>query len=252
MMSRRAPLQVSPATVPLSDTTPDKDRAQELEAYSHAVAHDLRAPLRVLDGYLHLLAEELNGGSLDIARDCLRRGQEAVTRMQAMIGRLLLLPHLHQLQAPRETVDLGAIAAQLIEEFRADEPERAVQLLVLPSLTAQADPVLCRILLQNLLANAWKYTNRRRKARIVVGSRVQDGQRVFFIEDDGVGFDPAASDRLFRPFQRLHAASDFEGTGIGLVTVRRIVDCHGGRIWAESRPRAGATFFFTLQASDSP
>jgi light-regulated signal transduction histidine kinase (bacteriophytochrome) len=236
------------ATPSLRGTT----REREFEAFSHAVAHDLRAPLRVLDGYLNLLDEELNGGTLDGARDCLRRGQEAVTRMQAMIGRLMQLPQLHQLQLPRVTIDLGAMAAELIAEFRTAEPSRCVELQLLSSLTVEADPVLARILMQNLLANAWKYTNRESTARIVIGSHLHDEERVFFIEDNGVGFDPGAADRLFQPFQRLHPASDFEGTGIGLVTVHRIVDCHHGRIWAKGRPGYGATFFFTLQASSCP
>ena len=228
------------------------EREHELEAFSHAVAHDLRAPLRVLHGYLDLLEEELQDGSLDAARNCLHRSRESVCRMQLMIAKLLQLPHLHRIHVPRERVDLGAMATQLIDEFRATEPARRVHLEVHPSLTVEADPVLSRILLQNLLGNAWKYTKRQPAAQIVMGSSTKEGLHAFFVADNGVGFAPAAADRLFRPFQRLHSASDFEGTGIGLVAVRRIVDCHGGRIWAEGRPGHGATFFFTLQQEDRP
>jgi light-regulated signal transduction histidine kinase (bacteriophytochrome) len=249
MICAFTPVRLDAARTPCHPDPPGSERERELEAYSHAVAHDLRAPLRVLDGYLGLLEEELLGGSLDAARSHLQRGRASIRHMQAMIGRLLQLPHLHQVQVPRERLDLGALASELLAELRAAEPSRSVHLQLVPPLALEADPVLLRILMQNLLANAWKYTNRRQVARITVGSCRRDGRRTFFVEDNGVGFPPSASDRLFRPFQRLHPASEFDGTGIGLVTARRVVDCHNGRIWAEGRPGCGATFFFTLQES---
>jgi len=243
------PLRLDAARASGVPDPPGSERERELEAYSHAIAHDLRAPLRVLDGYLGLLEEELLGGSLHAARSHLQRSRTSIRHMQSIISRLLQLPHLHQLRVPRERLDLGALASELVAGLRATEPSRAVRLQLLPPLDLEADPVLLRILMQNLLANAWKYTSRRPVARIIVGSCQRDDRRTFFVEDNGVGFPPSASDRLFRPFQRLHPASEFDGTGIGLVTARRIVDCHNGRIWAEGRPGSGATFFFTLQDS---
>ena len=217
---------------------------RHLEAFSYSVAHDLRAPLRAIRAFAGML-EEL-GPVLDTAnRDHLRRVVGATEQMGDRIDALLELSRISRVELARVPVDLGRVAASAVDELRARDPARAVDVAIAPDLHADADARLVRALVDNLLANAWKFTATRARARIDIGVHRDGAVPVFFVRDDGVGFDPTYADRLFAPFQRLHGR-EFPGTGVGLATVQRIVERHRGRIWAESVVDEGATFFFTL------
>jgi signal transduction histidine kinase len=215
---------------------------KELEAFSYSVAHDLSAPLRTIGGFAEALQEEQGARLDEQGRSYLERIRNASRRMSRLIDDLLELAQVARRPLVRQPVDLSAIGATALEELRQRHPERTVTVQVAPGLTAQADPTLVTVALENLLANAWKFTGKRPSARIELG-RAGDA---FFVRDDGVGFDMAHAADLFQPFQRLHSRSDFEGTGVGLAIVQRVVERHGGRIWVESAPGAGATFYFTL------
>ncbi|HEY5091533.1 MAG TPA: ATP-binding protein [Polyangia bacterium] len=217
----------------------------EVEAFNYSVSHDLRAPLRPLDGFSEALLEDYGDKLDDKAKDYLNRIRAAAQRMGRLIEDLLELSRIGRVAVQRQSVDLSAMVASITGELCAAEPARGVEILCGPPANIEGDPRLLRIALENLLRNAWKFTRRNPRATITFG-RKPGPEAVFFIRDDGVGFDPAYASRLFQPFQRMHAASDFEGTGIGLAIVDRIIRRHGGRIWAESAPGAGATFFFTL------
>ena len=223
-----------------------RDAYAELESYSYAVAHDLRSPLRIINGFAAALREDNPG--LDAASDAhLQRIMDASSKMGALIDGLLHLSQFSHGDVAREPVDLSAVATRLLRELAAAEPQRRVAWSVQPGLTALADPALVEALLQNLLHNAWKYTAQRDEAHIRVGQRENGGRREFVVSDDGAGFDMARAAKLFQPFQRLHRPGEFAGLGIGLATVRRIVQRHGGEIHAEAAPGQGATFRFTLQ-----
>ncbi len=225
---------------------------RELEAFSYAVSHDLRAPLRALDGFSLALLED-HGERLDAkGRDYLGRVRGAAQRMGVLIDDLLDLSRVSRADLVRETVDLTGTARSVAEGLKARDPNRAVEWTIRDGVSARGDPRLLRVVLENLLENAWKYTSRRALARIEFGVAEEDGTREYFVRDDGVGFDREYAGRLFAPFQRLHAAREFPGTGIGLATVKRIVDRHGGRVGAEGRPDAGAVFRFTLGKEDAP
>jgi PAS domain S-box-containing protein len=220
---------------------------KELEAFSYSVSHDLRAPLRSLDGFSQALmedcADKLDAESLDN----LRRIRSASQRMGQLIDDLLNLSRLTRGELTRQTVDLSKIAQETADELRASDTRREVNFVIPGGLIAEVDPRLLQIVLTNLLGNAWKFTANRLDALIEFGSDGEDGSKAFFVRDNGVGFDMAYAGKLFGAFQRLHAMHDFPGTGIGLVTVQRIIHRHGGRIWAESAVNAGATFHFTLR-----
>jgi light-regulated signal transduction histidine kinase (bacteriophytochrome) len=219
---------------------------RELEAFSYSVSHDLRAPLRAIAGFAQLLQREL-AGQLDArSRDHLDRVLAAADRMNGLIDALLELSHVSRASFQRRRVDLSAAAAAVVDDLRHREPERAVDVSIEPGLAAEADPRLARLLLDNLIGNAWKFTSRTPAARIEVGAIAHDGATAFFVRDNGAGFDPALADRMFAPFQRMHSVAEFPGTGIGLATVKRIIDRHGGTVWAESAVGRGATFYFTL------
>jgi signal transduction histidine kinase len=208
------------------------------------VSHDLRAPLRSLDGYSQLLLEDY-GDRLDTeGREYLERLQANVARMAGMIDDLLNLSRATRTELHRGTVDVSAIARDVVAELRAGEPDRTVLVSVADGLTAAGDADLIRLVLQNLVGNAWKFTSKRDDATVEVGA--EPGGAVFYVRDNGAGFDMRFAGKLFEPFQRLHAASDFEGTGIGLAIVHRVVTRHGGRIWAEGTVGGGAVFRFTL------
>jgi signal transduction histidine kinase len=218
----------------------------ELEAFSYSVSHDLRAPLRAIDGFGLALLEDFGPMLPEEAKGYLHRMRAATGRMGRLIDDLIELSRVTRQEMRREPVDLSGLARAALEELRRSEPGRQVDVSIAEGLVADADPRLLRVALDNLLGNAWKFSSRTEGARIDVGVRVVDREAVFFVRDNGAGFDMAYGDKLFGAFQRLHAAGDFPGTGIGLATVHRIVQRHGGRIWAESRVGAGATFFFTL------
>jgi signal transduction histidine kinase len=232
----------------LRDRTGDLEQAnRELEAFAYSVSHDLRAPLRAIDGFSEALesdcADRLDHGG----KDSLRRVRAAARRMETIIDELLALSQLGRVEPKRQRVDIGGSAAAILAEFARRSPGRGVDITVAPGLMAEADPDLVHIALHNLLDNAWKYTGKTARARIEVGSSPEGSVPVFHVRDNGAGFDMAQSGKLFGAFQRLHTNHDFEGTGIGLATVQRIINRHGGRIWAESVVNGGATFFFTLE-----
>ena len=218
----------------------------ELEAFSYSVAHDLRAPLRAIDGFAALLSESTKGRLDAEELDALTRVRAAAQRMSCLIDALLSLSRINRAPLQRGRVDLTGLARTAIAELRERERERAVEVTIADGLVAEADPQLTAVVVANLIGNAWKYTAKRARARITVGSRREAGATVFSVEDDGVGFDPAYAGKLFSPFQRLHSEREFPGTGIGLATVHRIVTRHGGRVWAEAARDRGASFFFTL------
>ena len=219
---------------------------RELEAFSYSVSHDLRAPLRHIDGYSHALLEECTGGLSDECRRFLERIRAATDRMDRLIDAMLQLSHLTRKELDRKRIDLSALAEEIVAELRGVEPQRAVAVEIAGGMAAEGDGALLRVLLENLVSNAWKYSVNKPEARIEIGAREEEGTTVYFVRDNGAGFDPRYADKLFAPFQRLHADREFEGVGIGLATVKRIVDRHGGRIWAKSRLGEGATFSFTL------
>ncbi len=220
---------------------------QEMEAFNYSVSHDLRAPLRAIDGFSAILLEQYAPRFDAQGRDLVDRLRAATQRMDKLIDALLTLSRLSRCSLQRETVDLSALANGIVRQMREANPGRSVAVDVQSGLRDEADKQLVSVVLQNLLSNAWKYTQPVDAATIRVGGREESGRRVFFVTDNGVGFDMAHAAKLFGAFQRLHSESEFEGTGIGLATVARIVRLHGGSIWAESRPGEGATFCFTLR-----
>jgi PAS domain S-box-containing protein len=219
---------------------------RELEAFSYSVSHDLRTPLRSLDGFSLALIEDFGDTLDDSAKDYLHRIRAASQRMGTLIDDLLKLSRVTRHELDRRTVDLSRLAHAVEQELRGVEPARNVEFIVEDGLVGVGDEHLLRILMQQLLENAWKFTGRRPCARIEFGHALSEGQTVYFVRDNGVGFDMAYAHNLFGAFQRLHAAVEFPGSGIGLATVQRIVHRHGGRIWAEAGLGKGATFYFTL------
>jgi signal transduction histidine kinase len=219
---------------------------KELEAFSHSVSHDLRAPLRAIDGFSQALLEDY-AGKLDAeGQGYLQRVRAASQRMAQLIDDLLNLSRVTRAEMHRDDVDLTAMAREVAEELRKTEPGREADLIIAVGLRASGDERLLRVVLVNLLGNAWKFTNKRPRARIEFGMTGQEGKRAYLVRDDGVGFDMAYVGKLFGAFQRLHSADEFPGTGIGLATVQRIIHRHGGRVWAEGAVEQGATFYFTL------
>lgn len=218
---------------------------RELEAFSYSVSHDLRAPVRAVDGFAHALEERGEGRSAE-ERELLSRIRAAARRMNLLIDDLLTLSRASRGELRRQSVDLSALAGEVVADLREREPGREVTFEIEPGVRADGDPRLLRIALEQLLGNAFKFTRGKAHGRIAFGCGAGERGRAFFVRDDGAGFDPARADRLFQPFQRLHRADEFEGTGIGLATLRRIVHRHGGTAWAEGRPGQGACFWFTL------
>lgn len=221
---------------------------RELEAFSYSVSHDLRAPLRSVEGFAKILLRDYSGRVLDeIAADYMKRMRAATQRMGKLIGDLLALSRLTRQEMSRQRVNLSEIAHSVLMEYAAREPDRCVQVEVESGLFADADPALARVALENLLGNAWKYTGKTAAATIAFGTCGSSrSEATFFVRDNGAGFDMAHVDQLFAPFQRLHRAEEFEGTGIGLATVQRVIRRHGGRVWADAKPGQGAVFYFTL------
>ena len=218
----------------------------ELESFCYSVSHDLRAPLRSINGFSQALIEDYKGTLDPVGFDYLQRVRAASVRMGQLIDDLLNLSRTTRRELNVETVDVSAIAKEVANQFVNDNNQRHVDLHIEEHLMARADPHLLRILLENLLGNAWKYTSKVERPIIKFGNQRKYGRNIYYVYDNGAGFDMAYVHKLFRPFQRLHPIDEFEGTGIGLAIVERIVQRHGGRIWAESEINNGTTFYFTL------
>ncbi|PYO87503.1 MAG: histidine kinase [Gemmatimonadetes bacterium] len=218
----------------------------ELDAFAYSVSHDLRAPLRSIDGFSQVLLEDYATQLGDGGRDSLHRVRAASQRMATLIDDLLKLARVTRAEMRTERVDLSAIARDIVVDIQRAAPDHTVEFAVSPGLEAQGDSRLLRVVLDNLLRNGWKYSSKRPHARVEFHALDENGERVFVVKDNGAGFDMRYADKLFGVFQRLHSAAEFEGTGVGLATVRRIISRHGGRIWAEGVVDQGATFYFTL------
>jgi light-regulated signal transduction histidine kinase (bacteriophytochrome) len=219
---------------------------RELESFSYAVSHDLRAPLRAIDGFSRALIEDYADKLDGEALDDLNRVRAASQRMGDLIDAMLKLARAARTELRSGPVDLSALALEIAAELDRTDPSRRVEWKVAPDMKALADPTFMRAVLENLLLNAWKFTGQRSDARVEFGSTLIGDELVFHVRDNGAGFDPAFAGKLFDAFQRLHTKEEFPGTGIGLATVQRIIRRHGGRVWAEGAVGRGATFYFTL------
>jgi PAS domain S-box-containing protein len=219
---------------------------KELETFSYSVSHDLRAPLRGIDGFSQALQEDYQQQLDSTAKDYLQRICTATRRMGELIDDLLNLARVTRAEIYRERIDLSKLAGQVAQELQSQEPARSVALNIAAGLEAEGDSRLLRVALQNLIGNAWKFTSKREKAQIEFGAQGVNGGKAYFVRDNGAGFEQSYASRLFGAFQRLHAASEFPGTGIGLATVQRIIRRHGGTVWAEGTVNQGATVYFTL------
>ena len=219
----------------------------ELESFTYAVSHDLRAPLRSIDGFSQALADDYGHALDDTAKRYLTRVRVNASRMGELIDDLLGLARITRTALSLRSVDIAALCVQIIADLRRSNPARAVDFVAPPALHVRADARLMRVALENLLDNAMKFTSKKAHARVEVGEcEVAHGARALFIRDDGAGFDPAHAGKLFGAFQRLHRDDEFPGSGIGLATAQRVIHRHQGRIWAEGAPGQGATFYFTL------
>jgi PAS domain S-box-containing protein len=226
---------------------------RELESFAYSISHDLRAPLRALDGFSEILLQDYSAVLDEEGRGHLRRIKSAANHMAGLMDGLLQLSRLNREELALERIDLSRLARDVVDELRRQEPGRKVDVLIESGLLAEADPKLMRVALANLIGNAWKFTSRHEQARIEVGGATDShdhGGGAFYVKDDGAGFDPRYARNLFGAFQRLHTSDQFEGTGIGLATVQRIVHRHGGTVWAEGQVEQGATFWFTLAPGD--
>ena len=248
-------LQLEAANRQLENTNRDLEETNrelegansELEAFSYSVSHDLRSPLRSIEGFSQILLEDHAQGLDEEARGYLRRVRAASRRMALLIDDLLDLSRVTRSSLTRQMVDLSAQAREIAAEIEKSQPDRRVRFVVADGLAVRGDPRLLRVMLENLLGNAFKFTQREREATIEFGAVTRDGGVAYYVRDNGVGFDEAYATKLFGAFQRLHGSEDFEGTGIGLATVQRIVQRHGGKAWAEGAVGKGATFYFTLR-----
>jgi PAS domain S-box-containing protein len=220
--------------------------SRELEAFSYSVAHDLRAPLRAINGFARILLEDHAGELGADGRDCLDEVRNGADKMAALIDALLSLSRVTRSDVRRERIDLGTLVRAAVAELSVADPSRRVDLVAPAAVEAHADPRLVRVVVDNLVGNAWKFTSKVASARIELGVDAQGGTPTYYVRDNGAGFDPAYARKLFAPFQRMHTVHDFPGTGIGLATVQRVIHRHGGRIWADAAPGQGATFYFTL------
>jgi PAS domain S-box-containing protein len=221
---------------------------KELESFSYSVSHDLRGPLRTMNGFSKVLSEDYATKLDEKGRHYVNRIGAAADRMGQLIDALLQLSRLARTQLEVKPVNLSEVAQRIVDDLRQMEPERKVEVRIHPGLETRGDPNLLSLVLQNLISNSWKFTSRREQAMIEFGAENLDGQGTFFIRDNGAGFNMQYADQLFSPFQRLHSQGDFAGTGIGLATVQRIILRHHGRIWAQAAEEQGATFYFQLRA----
>jgi light-regulated signal transduction histidine kinase (bacteriophytochrome) len=219
---------------------------KELESFSYSVSHDLRAPLRAMDGFSLAVLEDYSSLLDSTGRNYLNRIREASQKMAQLIDAMLILSRVTRAEINRSHINISNLAENIAIELATHEPRRNVTWKIAPDLNALADPTLIKSVMENLLGNAWKFTSRHPRCMIEVGKMMQNGNEVFYVKDDGAGFDMKYMSKMFAPFQRLHSSTEFEGTGIGLATVNRIINKHGGRIWAEGEPEKGATIYFTL------
>jgi light-regulated signal transduction histidine kinase (bacteriophytochrome) len=244
---KQSELQLRQLTAALQDRTRALETSnKELEAFAYSVSHDLRAPLRSIDGFSQILLEDYAGQFDDNGKDCLRRVRAGCQSMGQLIDAVLQLSRISRSQMQPEDVDLSLMALNEAAMLQHINPHRRVEFHVAAGLRAHGDRKLLQVALQNLVENAWKFTSKQPRARIEVGRTDRDGQRVFFVRDNGAGFDMAYAGKLFQPFQRLHSNEDYSGSGIGLATVQRVLQRVGGRIWAEGTPGQGATFYFCV------
>ena len=223
-----------------------RERTADLESFCHSVSHDLRAPLRHIAGYVRILQDDYRDRLDDTGRHCLARIGRAAVNMGELVDGLLSLSHVSREDIQRRSISLSALARAVARDLAEREPDRKVDLAVADGINGSGDPRLLRVLLENLLGNAWKFTARVERPRIEFGAESRNGQNVYFVRDNGAGFDMRYVHRLFGSFERLHGPDEFSGTGMGLAIVRRIVERHGGMVWAESEIGRGATFSFTL------
>jgi light-regulated signal transduction histidine kinase (bacteriophytochrome) len=234
------------AQAPAVQPSGSSPAATEGDSFSFTAAHDLRAPIRVVEGFTRIVKEDY-GHLLDrVGNDHLERVLSAAARMNLMIDALLTLARLNAQPLGRQPVNLTQLAGFVVDDLRRTAPEREADIDIEPALSAVGDPTLLRLVLENLLGNAWKYSAKTPRARISLQSVPHESGLAYVVRDNGAGFDMRSADRLFGLFQRLHSASDFPGHGVGLASVRRIVNRHGGEIWAESEPGLGSAFTFTL------
>jgi two-component system, NtrC family, sensor kinase len=240
----KASQEIAESRAALVDELERKNR--ELEAFTYSVSHDLRAPVRALHGFSQMLLEDFANQLPPKAHEYLSKIREAAKRMGNLVEALLQLSRLDRAQLNRELVDISQLARAIARELEQSEPERRVDFIIEDGLVADADRHLTGAVLDNLMGNAWKFTSKEPHARIEVCTSPEQAIMTYFVRDNGAGFDLAYADKLFAPFQRMHKEADFPGTGIGLATVRRIIERHGGRVWAESKVGQGATFWFTL------
>ena len=224
---------------------------QELEVFASSVSHDLQAPLRAIAGFTAALQESCPSLQAEPdAQDYLQRIANSAHQMEQLIDNLLRLSQVSRAEMSYTTVNLSEIAHHLQQQLQMMAPERKVSCSIEPDVVAQGDPTLLRVILSNLFQNAWKFTSRQSMASVKFGTFSHGDQLIYYVQDDGIGFDMAHTDRIFDAFQRLHSADEFSGTGLGLATVKRAVQRHGGTIWAESAVGQGATFYFTLPKYD--
>ena len=219
---------------------------RELEAFSYSVSHDLRTPLRAIDGFSQSVLEECGDKMDEQGKADLQRVRAAAKRMGMLIDDLLTLARTARAEMSHERIDLSSLAREIAARLQSACPERKAKFMIAPNLVVEGDPGLLRIALENLLGNAWKFTRGKPQAVIELGVEQQEREKIYFVRDNGAGFDMQYAGKLFGPFQRLHNDADFAGTGVGLATVQRIIDRHGGRIWANASVDQGATFYFVL------
>lgn len=232
----------------VSERTRELEAAnKELEAFSYSISHDLRSPLRSIDGFSQAVVEDYGDKLDENGKNYLNRIRAATQRMGRLIDDILKLSRVTRAEMQKQEVDLGQLAEAIMEEIRGSDAGRRVEVRIQQGMTAEGDPNLLNAMLTNLLGNAWKFTGKTSEPRIEFGCIVKDNKNIYFVKDNGAGFDMAYANKLFGAFQRLHSESEFAGTGIGLATVQRIIRRHGGRIWAEGVVNQGSTFYFTLE-----
>jgi light-regulated signal transduction histidine kinase (bacteriophytochrome) len=226
------------------------ERARELESFAYSVSHDLRAPLRTIDGFSNMLYEDAGNRLTEEEVECLRRVREAAQRMGNLIDDLLELSRISRSKFRPKKINLSKLAESVTEKLRQQDPDRKVDIVVEPGVEVNADLSLLDVVLDNLLGNAWKFSSKKESPKIQFARTLIDGKTVYYVKDNGVGFNPRYKNKLFMPFQRLHHNEEFPGTGIGLATVKRIIEKHGGRVWANSKQNKGTTIYFTIGQPD--